>query len=468
MKKSAGAVIAAALLLCNSCGGPHKTAHPRLIYLLTIDALRSDLIGLRHNGKLVMPNLSAFTKESIYFGNTYSQAPFTKISVASMFTGLWPSRLGVKHCRLTIFPGGAELCRGLDYRFHTLAEYLSDLGYDTLTTLFTAHVRRGDGLIQGFSYQEESLPRSLDRSGKTFIYHHVLGLHSPYEPTDEALRHLEIPRHSEPDPTRTDWYWKPLTRNQGNRLHEYYLAEGYDWDRRFGELVRELRQGRVWDDALVIVTADHGEAFLEHGITRHSSQLYDEVLRVPLFIKFPAESTLSKHHGSRLSNRVRLIDVFPTIAHYLGQQESLELDGSSLIPLIENTASEPDERPVLAFTSIARSHNGEQVNFEIRTILSGRFKAVMGYRVENSQLAAFDHKRGDEIRELFDLGVDPGEQNNLVSQHQEIFATLSEQYGRLATEPPDDGTGSLQGILPQSVEERLERERTLRSLGYIQ
>jgi len=62
-----------------------------LIYILTIDALRSDVIGLRHNGELVMPELTKFAKESVYFDHAYSQAPFTKISVASLFTGLWPA-----------------------------------------------------------------------------------------------------------------------------------------------------------------------------------------------------------------------------------------------------------------------------------------------------------------------------------------------------------------------------------------
>ena len=464
-------------LLGLACGGPaqEKPAEqrparadgPRLIYILTIDALRHDVIGLRYNGKPVMPELNAFAEESVRFDRAYSQAPFTKISVASLFTGLWPSRLGVKNCRLKIFPGGVELCRGLDTRFHTLAEDLSARGYHTVTSLFTTHVRKGDGLIQGFAYQEQHLPDELPDSGKTFVYNHVLGLHAPYRPSSEALEYLGLARHSEPDPALTDWFWEPLSKIQGGRLFEHYLAEGYDWDRKLGELRRELEENDAWDDALFMVTADHGEEFLEHGNTQHSVQLYDEVLRVPLLIKFPAGSALSRYHGSTFSNRVRLVDVFPTLVDFLDRAEPVGFDGGSLIPIIEGRERETDRRPVLAFTSVARDYEGVPMNFEAQALIAGRFKAIWGHRVEDSQLAsAGEHRRGDEIRELYDLSEDPGEERDLKRQRVALFTSLRQRYARLSTSPL--GTGRVPTIAAESEEERRQRERQLKSLGYIQ
>ena len=471
MKKAASFILPLLLfgLSCSKQPAP-ATAHPKLIYIFTIDSLRNDLIGLRYNDRLVMPNLSAFTRESVYFDNAYAQSSFTKISVSSLFTGLWPSRLGVKHCVLKVFPGGTELCRGLDSRFYTLAEDLSEIGYDTFTTFFTVHVREGEGLIQGFRHQEESLPKKLLACDKTFVYDHVLGLHAEYRPTAKALRYLSIPHHSDPDPSHVDWYWKPLDNDQGRKLYEHYLAEGYDWDLRFGELIEGLRKSTSWDDALFIVTADHGEEFLENGGTQHSVKLYNSVLRVPLFIKFPSGSPLSRHHGSRFSNRVRLVDIFPTLIHFLSQVEPHSLDGESLLPIIENTERDRDKRPALALTSIQRAHGGEQMSFESQTIVSGRFKAMWGHRIENSQLVpAFDYRRGDEIRELFDLEADPGEQSNLVSKHTDLFESLQKEYLRLSTTDLVRGsTGPRLTIPPQSEEERLDRERKLRSLGYIE
>ncbi len=471
-------ILAIVLLLWLSCGGPPErgqtkqrpapaATHPRLIYILTIDALRGDLIGLRHGGKPVMPELSAFAGESVYFDHAYSQAPFTKISVASLFTGLWPSRLGVKNCRLRIFPGGVELCRGLDTRFYTLAEDLQARGYHTMTSLFTAHVRKGDGLIQGFAYQEPNLPEELPDSGKTFVYNHVLGLHAPYQPSEAALEYLGVAAgHSEPDLSGTEWFWKPLTEIQGERLFELYLAEGYDWDRWFGEFKRELERSGAWDDALVIVTADHGEEFLEHANTQHSVQLYDEVLRVPLLIKFPAGSALSRRHGSTFSHRVRLVDVFPTLVHFLDRVEPAGFDGESLIPIVEGREQETDRRPALAFTSVARDYDGVPMNFEGQAIVAGGFKAIWGHRVEDSQRAGFQHRRGDAVEKLYDLGQDPGERRDLRLQGSDLFESLRQQYSELSTLPL--GTDQVPAMAAESEAERRERERQLKSLGYIQ
>ncbi len=445
--------------------------HPDLIYFFVIDSLRHDLIGYHHNGKPVTPNLNQFAREGVYFDNAYSQAPFTKISVSSLFTGLWPSRLGVKHCVLNIFPEGIELCRGLDFRFLTIAEYLSGLKFHTYTNLFTSHVREGDGLIQGFQYQERRLPTTYPPNEKAFVYNHVAGLHAPYRPSNEALSHLGLTRHSKPDPRENDWYWKPLTLEQGARLREYYLAEGFDWDRGFGELKRDLQKNGSWGNALIVVTADHGEEFLEHGGTQHSVQLYDEVLRVPLIIKFPERSELSRHHGSRFPNRVRLIDVFPTLMHFFTQAEPRGFDGRSLIPIMKNKEPEMETevRPVLAYTSITRRHNGDRVSFESRAILSDRFKAITGYRIEDSQLSPdYDYRRGDLIRELFDLLKDPGEQHNIESQNKDVFDSLLEQYTRLSTiELPSVGTSPNLTFRDSQEKERLELEKQLKSLGYL-
>ncbi len=464
-------VLVSALAFGAACREQEDTAvaHPNMIYFFVVDALRQDVIGTYHNGTPVTPNLDRFARENVYFDYAYSQAPFTKISVSSLFTGLWPSRLGVKHCVLKIFPEGTELCRGLDFRFFTMAEYLAGLDYHTYTNLFTAHVRQGDGLIQGFQYQEKTLPTTLSPTEKAFVYNHVAGLHAPYRPSNEALSHLGLADYTDPDPRESAWYWEPLNIDQVTRLHEYYLAEGFDWDRAFGELKLALQEQGSWDNALVIVTADHGEEFLEHGGTQHSVQLYDEVLRVPLIIKFPEGSELSRHHGSRYSNRVRLIDVFPTLIHLLSRREPRGYDGESLIPIIKNEETGPGTRPVLAFTSVARAHNGDRVSFESRAILSGRYKAISGFRVEDGQLSPeFDHRRGDRFDELYDLLKDPLERNNIEAQNKEVFDSLLEQYTRLSTtEVFPTETDPALSFRDLEEKERIELEKKLRSLGYL-
>ena len=253
--------IAACLVVALACKQrPSEPGHnPDLIYILAIDALRSDVIGLRHNGELVMPELTKFAEESVYFDHAYAQAPFTKISVASLFTGLWPTRLGVKHCILDTFPKGVELCRDLGFQFDTMAEYLSESGYRTITHLFTYHARRGSGLLQGFDHQEKTLEKWQPGSRKAFYYQHIIGLHAPYKAAKASLDRLSIgPPGGDADPRRSDWYWQPLTREQGMHLYEHYLALGDGADREFARLRRALMKQGIWDEALIVVTADHG------------------------------------------------------------------------------------------------------------------------------------------------------------------------------------------------------------------
>lgn len=470
--KSAAIVLVVMVAFGVGCRDEEVVAvdHPNLIYFFVVDALRHDVIGSHHNGRPVTPNLNQFARENVHFDHAYSQAPFTKISVSSLFTGLWPSRLGVKHCVLNVFPDGVELCRGLDFRFFTMAEYLASLNYRTYTNLFTAHVRKGDGLIQGFQYQEKRLPTTFPSYERAFVYNHVAGLHAPYRPSTEALNYLGPAHHTDPDPRESDWYWQPLTIEQGSQLHEYYLAEGYDWDTVFGELKRNLQKNDSWDNALVVVTADHGEEFLEHGGTQHSVQLYDEVLRVPLIIKFPENSEHSRHNGSRFSNRVRLVDVFPTLVHLFSQEEPRGFDGKSLIQILKGKEPETESRPVLAFTSVARRYEGDRVSFESWAVLSDHFKVITGYRVEDGQLSPdFDHRRGDPIRELFDLLKDPGELENIYAQNNDVVVALLEQYTRLSTmELPSVGTKPIVAIRDSHEKERLELEKQLKTLGYLQ
>ena len=456
------------ILLCllqasfvTSCGTSNNIkGDPDLIYILTIDSLRSDLIGLSFRDQQITPQLNTFARDSVFFENAYAQAPFTKISVASMFTGLWPSRLGVKQCRLHIFPKGVELCRGLDFRFPTLAEYLRSRGYATYTSLFTAHVRKGDGLIQGFDYQEKKLPEEIETSQKTFVYDHIIGLHAPYNPSPKARDRLQLlPTTPERiDPGNKDWFWEPLEEGQDQTLYESYLAEGLDADAQFGELRAKLEESDLWDRALIIVTADHGEEFLEHGGTQHSAQLYDEVLRVPLFVKFPQHSPLAKHHGATRTERVRLVDIFPTLTEFLGTEAPEAIDGKSLVPLIRGLEANRSPRPVLAYTSVSRPHQGATMSFESEMYLAQNIKVIRGYRTEDSQTPLFPHHRADEIAEMFDLDQDPAEQLNLAKDNPQLFRKMWKQHSEiLQTGQPD---------LLQN--ERSEREEQLRSLGYIQ
>lgn len=447
-----------------STGQPGGSA-PKVIYWFTIDSLRTDVIGRKHGEKLIMPNLTRFAQESVFFENAYSQSSFTKISTAAMFTGLWPSRLGVKACQLKVAPTGAELCFGLDPRFPTLAGFLRDHGYRALTHPYTVHVREGDGLVNGFE-MHSSIPETLP-SGRLFVYQHILGLHAPYVPSAAAMDYLGVKKAALIDPGSSAWFFERLTIPQAEELRSYYFAEGYDADLEFLALTRRLKEQGIWDEALVIVTADHGEEFLEKDGIQHSVQLYEDVLRVPLFVKFPKASALSAGHGRRFGNRVRLVDLFPTIKELLGAPDNAS-DGVSLLSIVRNEEPANPSREVIAQVAGVKP---SLTVYETRAIIMDGWKAVMGHRLDHTRLrgpAGFDV--GEPFEELYNLSEDPRETRNLRSDRDAIFKSLDREYWRRAKPVPyrdRDGRAGVLNAMPESAPDREDREKELRALGYI-
>jgi arylsulfatase A-like enzyme len=221
-----------------------------------------------------------------------------------------------------------------------------------------------------------------------------------------------------------------------------YVASGverYDTAIRYatdelGELLDELDRDGLLDGALVVVTADHGEEFFEHGGFSHGYSLHEEVLRVPLFVKLPGQ-----REARVVDARVSLPDVYPTIAEAVGALPVQPLDGQSLLRLAQG--GDPPPRGPLTF----------EAEFSPRLVARG--------------VLAGDHKLV-ETRErydgavgvsLYDLAADPGERRDLSAQHpgraQELGAVLRERHAapaRQADVAPD-----------------LDAER-LRALGYVE
>lgn len=454
---------------------PILASRPRLIYWFTIDALRADVVGAAHNGTPIMPSLSEFAKESVTFTNAYAQGGMTKISVASMFTGLWPARHAVMAGVVptpnrTVLGDNGVRVFSLDPRFYTLPEYLTDQGYETWTHLFTVHVEPGDGMLQGFNRLDlddtggspfDRVPRFL------FVYEHILGLHAPYAPSDRAKTELRLHAPSLVDPAGPHWMGTEIGRAKAAELKEAYLAEGNDADRIFARTMGAIRAQGLWDDAMIIVTADHGEEFTEHGNTEHGRSLYEEVIHVPLFVKFPKSSKYSEFHGSAYGNRVRHVDLFPTIVELIaGPATPYPLDGVSL-----GRALDGEEGGLLARDVYARHaalHRPEDSRSEVPVldaVLAGRMKAIFGYQSlppHASHVPMTAEERW--IAELYDLVDDPGEHNDLAADHIHDFLRLAAQSLASSSDPLRGNGRAEQPTQTQPDRDLIEE---MRALGYI-
>jgi arylsulfatase A-like enzyme len=162
------------------------------------------------------------------------------------------------------------------------------------------------------------------------------------------------------------------------------------------------RQGR-FDDTVIVVTADHGEEFGEHGSYSHHSTLYQTLLHVPLIVKLPR----GRHRGTVVDRPVALVQVAATVLDAAGLPPEPGLDGTSLLPLLDGAAGDVD--PILSEAKAWPEYKA--------SVRDGHWKCIV------------DRRRGR--RELFDLDIDPGEQTNLAASAPDIADHYAARLDRM-------------------------------------
>jgi arylsulfatase A-like enzyme len=430
------------------------------VLVLLVDALRADRLGAYGHGRPTTPALDALARDSVLFEQAIAQSTFTKTSVASLFTGLFPYRHGV------YWGGNREnpervTSDVLPQRLTTLAEVLHAHGYLTAAWVQNSHLRRFMGFAQGFvAWHDQQGPierinrrvarfaAGPGRRHPYFAYVHYIDLHDPYRPRPpyDALfgdtagvydgvdfaawgAHLDDLRAGR----------RRLTAGQLEGLGALYDGQLRHVDDQIGRLLAELRAAGLYDRTLIVLTSDHGEGFMEHGFISHSAAPYDELLRVPLLVKFPG----GRFAGARVGEQVRLVDLFPTLLEAVGvtgRSTVDAVDGCSLLPLVRGGAStaRPDQCSV-AVAEIAE--DGDSWTLAVRT---GRFKLI---------------RRQDRPHELYDLVEDPGERVDLAGEGRPEEAALARLAETIAAERATTASEKIE------LDSQLVRE--LKALGYL-
>jgi hypothetical protein len=234
------------------------------------------------------------------------------------------------------------------------------------------------------------------RGVDTFLYVHQMDPHVPYTPPKPFDRRYEpypTPEHPGVDP-RSD-YKEPLDRD---RMMAQYDGEIAYADQEFGRFVAELKRRGLYDRALIVFMGDHGEEFLDHGKWLHGRSVFDELVRIPLIVKFPR----NEHPGRRVTQQVQEVDIFPTVLAAMGQP----VPAPGLIsghPLQEVLAGRLNERAAVSEIS----HRGIAA-YGMRT---GADKYIQRFSPEEDEL-------------YFDLKKDPGEKTSVADQARERVRKL--------------------------------------------
>jgi arylsulfatase A-like enzyme len=331
-----------------------------LVLLITLDALRADLLNEEHLE--AVPALRRFADEAAVFTRARAPSPQTAASIAALFSGRLHSQL-----RWAQHPAIASPSKTFPHedprpRF---PELLQKAGIATAMSAASSTLHNRYALVRGFGEEFEKvknaeghvelLIRRLDQkpAGALFWWSHFLDTHAPYK----------------------------AGGGEGSLFERYRKAVAYASE-QLEAVVAALERNGLDARAFIIVTGDHGEAFGEHNSNYHATTLYDELLRVPIIIRGP------KIRGQRIDVPVSVTDIGPTVLDLMHQPVPSSFLGQSLVPLLAGVP-ESFERPI-----VAESGRGMRA-----MVFPDNFKLIL------------DERNG--TLELYDLTADPAELHNL-------------------------------------------------------
>ncbi|NIA12443.1 MAG: sulfatase-like hydrolase/transferase [Nitrospiraceae bacterium] len=336
---------------------------PNVIVYLA-DTLRADHLGCYGHSVPTTPHIDSFSESAFWFEKCFSQGSWTKPSIGSLFTGVLPR----VHQAVATDLNWKDTCelpvQTLRSQFVTLAETLRSAGYHTGLFLANPQVQKEFGFAQGFDHyvyksahetgqqvSEVIAWIATDRQSPFFAFVHELDPHGPYTPPPIEYTKLygvsmEEDRNSlSIEDTRLldahESFYLPANDSAPNCdpvplwelspgglafLKRLYDAEIAHVDRHLGRLLSYLDRKGLAHNTVVVLTADHGEAFNEHGKFGHGNSIFNEEIHVPLIVRIPGQQ-----RGGRVPYSVALYDLYPTLTTLTGASTPSYVQAKTLV-----------------------------------------------------------------------------------------------------------------------------------------
>ena len=414
-------LILTALTAFQAAAQSAKKPLPNVI-LITIDTLRADHLGCYGYKQVKTPNIDALAADSIRFERAFTAVPVTLPSHTTIMTGTYPMLSGMHDFA----------ANKLSPQQPTLATVLKEAGYATGAVVASAVLDSRFGLNQGFDFYYDHFDFSrldeknldeMERPGDVvadltldwlsknsqknfFLWMHLYDPHSPYNPP------------------------APYSQEYADHPYDGEIAFA---DEQVGRVIRYLKENKIYENSIIVLSGDHGESLGEHGEKTHGFFIYNATMHVPLIIHLPGNSV-----GRRESGLVSLVDLMPTILAAVGIEAPSQVQGTNLLP--ELAAREAKDRDLYGETFLPRIHFDWS---ELRA-------------TENTRYHFIDAPRP----ELYDLSKDPDETHNLFSEKKAVAEEMR---------------AKLTGLIRQYSAEKELAEKTgldpvlmerLKSLGY--
>ena len=442
-------VCLAALLGVSGCS---LREGPPNILLITVDTLRPDHLGLYGYERPTSPNIDEFFEDTIVFEYAYATEANTTPSVVSFLSGTLPQENGVR-----------LLCQKVPEDLTLISDRLSQAGYQTagivsnvvltvecsdLDRHFDYYDDYVDDLATANVYERIAGPTTnaaaewavtkYDREQPYFLWVHYQDPHGPYSPppdkpvdfTHEGKKRFAI--------GRVEPYQRVSGGDDALEYIDNYDEEIAYLDQEVGRLLALLEEKEMLDNTVVIFTSDHGESMMEHEKWfTHGYHVYDEILRVPLMIRYPG-----RNRGARVPKRVSLVDLAPTVLDLTGVELETPMRGQVLGRTVE-------ERPVYGQGGLWRS------------MIYGDQKWFLYVPKESPRPVP---------RFFYDLNADPGER----ARKHWIDSDLADDFVKMIASDPDPGGVPAEfemGMMPTAPKVRPDVDeetlKKLRSLGYV-
>lgn len=427
------------------------------IVLIVVDTMGAQYIGKEVGSISITPEIDKLRSEGVEFTRAYSTSPWTKPAIASMFTGVLPLEHGTMHLRSVFEP-----------KMAVMAELLGNVGYRRAG--FVSHNLIGPktGYKRGFeSYEIIKFKGNIHNAVTS---DQVTGMGSGWltekkkEPFFLFLHyfdpHFNYQHHAKFD--LSSWYKGSVTSGMGFRdlrdrldtfnaddkryLGDLYKEEIRYTDHNIGIFLKNLKEKGLDRNTVVILTADHGEEFFEHGSIGHTKTLYDELIHIPLIMSFP-----EKFKAKKINMEVTIVDLLPTICELADTDVGpMKLPGISLLPWLLKSKSDDLKRDIISEVDFKSS----AIEAHKVGIIRNRFKGI------------FDFISGSW--EFFDLSSDPSEKNPLGEDASSVFQDLkSSIQQRVDQHKESELSGVIDaGQIPEEAVSPKEVE-SLRSLGYM-
>ncbi|MCA9526418.1 MAG: sulfatase, partial [Myxococcales bacterium] len=370
------------------------------VVFILIDTLRPDHLGLYGYERATSPNLDAWAKDAVVFDDVWAQAPNTPRSMPSIFTGRYPSRIQWVE-RYANYGS-------LKPENESIFEVFQAGGWRTEVVSAHWYFERAGGIKDGVDLWDNQGFTTIKESNTQTIAHEL---------TPRAVARIEALSAGEQPFFLLVHYFEPHGRymNQpsatvfGKELVDKYDSEISYVDKHLAPLFAALDKPGVKEKTTVVITADHGEAFKEHGLYFHGRTVYHEELRVPLAVRVPGVAP------RRVPDLTGLIDLLPSLAEHVGLKAA-RAQGRSFLPALKG-----DALP-------ARTLFGEQLPYpNYQTHMVGVVRSD-GLRVVRNVT--------DNVTEVFDLKADPKEKTNLLGADPAAAEDLRQALDRFLDADP--------------------------------